>query len=251
MVFRRTDNGTTRCERPEICRQETGETRREESSEGFAVKHRPHRRLSDARIRIIREQRAAGMTVESIAGFFDIDRGFASRLLTGDLRPNAGGPLAPKERCKMLTDPAVCAEIRRTLAVTTKYLNHAVSMKALAKRFKVDPRALQSRVDRELHLIDRFWSMVDRSGGPDACWRFQGGHLKRSDDLAKCPSRFVETAHKIHRAHRFGYELMLGPIPEGRILLHDRAALDPRCPNATFCANPEHFTPSKPKGRKR
>jgi hypothetical protein len=198
----------------------------------------------------MREQRAAGMTVQAVADFFEVDRAFCSRLLTGDLRPNAGGPLAPKERCQVLTDPAVWQEIRRTLAVTTRYLNHPVKLEALAKQFKLDARTLQSRVlDREVRLLDRFFATVDRTGGPDACWLWKGGHLKRSDDPAKWVSRFVETPHVIHRAHRFSYTLMLGPIPEGLILAHSPGPLDPRCPNATFCCNPEHFKPCKPKGR--
>lgn len=28
--------------------------------------------------------------------------------------------------------------------------------------------------------VERFWSKVDTSGGPDACWEWQGGTRKRN-----------------------------------------------------------------------
>lgn len=70
---------------------------------------------------------------------------------------------------------------------------------------------------------------------PNGCWIFNGNpHLYGSAS----PSRDFGTV----RVHRFVYETLVGPIPEGHHLHHE-------CDNVG-CCNPEHLTPLTPKEHK-
>jgi hypothetical protein len=66
----------------------------------------------------------------------------------------------------------------------------------------------------------RFWSKVDASG---VCWEWTA-----SDDGAKGYGRFDHQS-----AHRWAYEFLVGPIPEGMTL--DHLCLNKRC------VNPDHL----------
>ena len=75
--------------------------------------------------------------------------------------------------------------------------------------------------------VIRFWSYVDRSGGPSACWpwtRFRGN---------KGYGLFGIKGGKAKRAHRHAYELTHGPIPKGLYACH-------HCDNPP-CCNPAHI----------
>lgn len=76
-------------------------------------------------------------------------------------------------------------------------------------------------------LAERFWSKVDRDGGPDCCWPWLAA---RANGYGKF---YVDG--RMVRAHRFAYELLVGPIPEGLVLDHLCAV--------TFCVNPAHLEP--------
>jgi hypothetical protein len=71
----------------------------------------------------------------------------------------------------------------------------------------------------------RFWSKVDRSAGPDACWPWLTGQNRGYG----C---FTNNGQNL-RAHRFAYELTKGPIPDGLDCLHT-------CNNPP-CCNPAHL----------
>lgn len=72
------------------------------------------------------------------------------------------------------------------------------------------------------------WSYLDKSGGPDACWPFQGPRDK--DGYGKFCANWVKV-----RAHRLAYELVNGPIPKGQLIRHVV------CDNPP-CCNPAHLT---------
>jgi hypothetical protein len=69
---------------------------------------------------------------------------------------------------------------------------------------------------------ERFEAKVDRSGGPDACHPWTG-RVERNGYAVFYP---VRTTHV--GAHRYAWELINGPIPEG-------ADLDHTCHNGTDC----------------
>jgi hypothetical protein len=72
----------------------------------------------------------------------------------------------------------------------------------------------------------RFWGNVDKSAGPDACWKWTA--QKRWDGYG----RFLVKG-KPQWSHRFAYELHYGPIPEGMHVLHS-------CDHPE-CTNPRHL----------
>lgn len=74
--------------------------------------------------------------------------------------------------------------------------------------------------------VDRFWDKVDVTPG---CWIWQGK-----------PNAQGYGTHTIYHqertpAHRFAYELLVGPIPEGLVIDH-------LCRNP-ICVNPAHLEP--------
>lgn len=73
--------------------------------------------------------------------------------------------------------------------------------------------------------IERFLSLLDRSGGPDACWPFIGAKSNGYGSL--------RVDGRTAFAHRVSYELFVGPIPDGESVLH-------RCDNRP-CCNPIHL----------
>lgn len=82
--------------------------------------------------------------------------------------------------------------------------------------------------------MDRFWSKVDKSGGPDACWPWTGAKLTKRGGYGA-----FNLDNKTIRAHRLAWELTNGPIPvgdgwHGTVVRH-------LCHNAV-CCNPAHLT---------
>ena len=81
---------------------------------------------------------------------------------------------------------------------------------------------------------ERFWSKVDRSGGPDACWPYTGALVWDGYGRFRLTDRTV-------RAHRYAYELTHGPT---------RSPLDHLCRNRV-CCNPSHLEPVTPEENRR
>jgi hypothetical protein len=73
-------------------------------------------------------------------------------------------------------------------------------------------------------IEDRFWEKVQPTG---FCWEWIGAD---SHGYGACWDGV-----RVVRAHRFSYEILIGPIPEG---LH----LDHLCRNRA-CVNPDHLEP--------
>lgn len=60
---------------------------------------------------------------------------------------------------------------------------------------------------------DRFWAKVKKSDDPDGCWEWIGA--KNNKGYGK-----LKRGGKTLLAHRYGYELQNGPIPEGEQANH-------------------------------
>ena len=75
-------------------------------------------------------------------------------------------------------------------------------------------------------LAHRFWSKVDTSGGPDACWPWLG---------TICPDGYgrVKVDGRSLGAHVVAYDLTRGPRRQGVYVLH-------HC-DAPPCVNPRHL----------
>src|SRR5690606_14050374 len=72
---------------------------------------------------------------------------------------------------------------------------------------------------------DRFWKKVEPTG---FCWKWTGGLNPGGYGRFSVGGRCVA-------AHRFAYEALVGPIPEGLVLDH-------LCRNRA-CVNPDHTEP--------
>ncbi len=75
-----------------------------------------------------------------------------------------------------------------------------------------------------LSPAERFVSKVERG---DGCWIWRGAHV--SDGYG----HFRVGPARVVRAHRFAYELWVGEIPEGLMVIHSCDVRD--------CVNPEHL----------
>lgn len=86
---------------------------------------------------------------------------------------------------------------------------------------------------------ERFWAQVDRRGIDD-CWMWTGRLAVGYGSIG--------TNRRTVLAHRFAYETLVGPIPEGLVLDHlchtrDAACrLADECPHRA-CVNPRHLQP--------
>lgn len=88
-----------------------------------------------------------------------------------------------------------------------------------------DPLATKERLKPD--SADLFWSKVDASG---ICWMWTG--CLNASGYGSV-GRWVDGRPKSFLAHRFAYELLVGPIPDG-------LQLDHLCRNRT-CVNPDHL----------
>ena len=78
-------------------------------------------------------------------------------------------------------------------------------------------------------LSDRFWAKVNKT---EACWLWNAAQSADGYGQFKANRRQV-------KAHRFAYELLVGPIPDG-------LQLDHLC-RIRHCVNPAHLEPVTPK----
>lgn len=77
-------------------------------------------------------------------------------------------------------------------------------------------------------IVARFWSKIDVRR-PGECWPWRAKSIGKGGHGLFRPSKDI----RLLKAHRFAWEVVNGPIQEGRILRH-------RCDNAP-CCNPAHL----------
>ncbi len=100
-------------------------------------------------------------------------------------------------------------------------------------------RALRRTHSRDKHLLaaspmsaemltlpERFWAKVNKT---ETCWLWTGAHTPLGY------GRFSVGQHRLVCAHRWAYEAVLGPIPEGLVIDH-------LC-RVPACVNPSHLEP--------
>lgn len=80
------------------------------------------------------------------------------------------------------------------------------------------------RILKTLPAVDRFWARVDKAG---KCWEWRGGRNNTGYGTFRAGGGATVTVH------RFAYELLVGPIPEGHVVDH-------MCFNKG-CVNPAHL----------
>lgn len=76
---------------------------------------------------------------------------------------------------------------------------------------------------------ERFWEKVD-TNGPSGCWSWGGSRSSQGPGYGQ----ILLDGHKL-MAHRFSYEMLVGPIPAGM-------EIDHLCRNM-MCVNPSHLEP--------
>lgn len=99
----------------------------------------------------------------------------------------------------------------------------------LRRRGELEPNPLRVNGPAET----RFWAKVDKNGPvsdrvPGRCWNWIARHYPKGYGKFRVDSR-------MWFAHRWAYEYLVGPIPEGM-------EIDHLCRNRR-CVNPEHLQP--------
>lgn len=75
--------------------------------------------------------------------------------------------------------------------------------------------------------LERFWSQVDVSAGPENCWFWTGNKTKWGYGQVTRGSR--------KNAHRWLWEHTNGPVPEGFVLDHTCHNIDSNCAGGVTC----------------
>lgn len=82
--------------------------------------------------------------------------------------------------------------------------------------------ALSDRDYGDVAMSEAFWQRVNKT---ESCWLWTGGRISSGYGLTPKPPRVL--------AHRYAYELLVGPIPDG-------LQLDHLC-RQRLCVNPAHL----------
>jgi hypothetical protein len=120
----------------------------------------------------------------------------------------------------------------------TELRSGGVTFREIGERFGVSPSRARQLVGHvpapRLSEADRFWSKVDRTAGPDSCWLWTASKFRDGYGQFRLDGHGRNVS-----AHRYAYELLVGPVPEGLHLDHVRA----RGCTSRACVNPAHLEP--------
>lgn len=86
---------------------------------------------------------------------------------------------------------------------------------------------LKPRSHSDPFTAEFFWSRVDKSGGPDACWPWMLSRRGKGYGQVCIGNR------RVCDTHRVAHVLAVGPIPDGHFVCHS-------CDNPP-CCNPAHL----------
>jgi hypothetical protein len=120
------------------------------------------------------------------------------------------------------TIPRVCRHCGRSFLATASHVRNSPATSC---------SIACAQASRHRDDAARFWQKVDRSGGADACWPWQRPLSRNGYGIFSIRGKHLP-------AHRFAYELLVGPIPEG-------LEIDHLC-RVRHCVNPAHLEPVTP-----
>jgi hypothetical protein len=107
-----------------------------------------------------------------------------------------------------------------------------------------DPLATGQLAPNGLARDELFIRKVDKTSNPDGCWRWLGKIDKRGKGYGQFTYRDPETGEpRSVGAHRYAYELWVGPIPKGLSIDH---VWDSGCRYTDCVRAPGHLEPVTP-----
>lgn len=95
------------------------------------------------------------------------------------------------------------------------------------RRYGDPMRVVVAHVSRKLTIAERLDLLLDKSGGPEACWPY----IRKLHRTGYAPVRFHGS---IKGVHVWAYEVAFGPVMDGMFVLH-------ACDNRR-CGNPAHLS---------
>lgn len=120
--------------------------------------------------------------------------------------------------------------LRDTLTCTVDGCDRPYSAKGLCRmHYRRQQRNGTTDRVRLDSVVDRFWQKVHKT---ETCWLWAGA---AGGDAEGGHYGYLNVAGKVERAHRFAYELLVGPVPDGMVLDH-------LC-RVRLCVNPAHLEP--------
>lgn len=173
------------------------------------------RRLRSTRMTNAEIAAAVGRTLSATSSRMD-----KMRMSETDPRPPRGGklPAWTDTETDVLREAVEAGESNIEIARRLGRSKQAINMRVFVL-------GLAGRARRRSDPTERFWAKVNKT---DGCWLWTGTIFWNGYGCFGYERRSV-------KAHRFAYELLVGPIPNGASLRHS-------C-DTPACVNPEHLIP--------